>query len=65
MFDGQGLLHGVTPFTRTRRNGYRFTMVYYALQALWQCKDPTENVRTAARKRIEREEARLARGSNL
>lgn len=63
MFDGQGLLHGVTPFRRTRRDAYRFTIVYYALKALWQCKDPEENVRSAARKRIEREERRLAKGA--
>ena len=58
MFDGQGLLHGVTPFQRTRRDSYRFTIVYYALKALWQCKDPVENVKAAARKRVEREERR-------
>lgn len=64
MFDGQGLLHGVTPFRRIKRDAYRFTVVYYALKALWQCKDPTDNVREAARKRIEREERRLAKGAS-
>jgi hypothetical protein len=58
MFDGQGLLHGVTPFRSTRKGSYRFTVVYYALKALWQCKDPTENARAAARKRVELEERR-------
>lgn len=60
MFDGQGLLHGVTPFRRTKRDAYRFTVVYYALRSLWECKDPTDNVREAARKRVELEERRLA-----
>jgi hypothetical protein len=36
-FDGQIALHGVTPFTRTARDSYRYTIVYYAKQGMWKC----------------------------
>lgn len=36
-FDGQKILHGVTPFKITQLGGYRFTIVYYTLKAMWNC----------------------------
>jgi hypothetical protein len=42
LFDGQGLLHGVTPFVKTRGTGYRFTVVYYSLDRMWLCLPPSE-----------------------
>lgn len=58
MFDGQGLLHGVTPFTKTRKDAYRFTVVYYALRSLWQCLPLDEEVARARQRRVAREEKR-------
>lgn len=40
MFDGQGLLHGVTPFTQQRPGGYRYSIVYYSLRQMWNCLPP-------------------------
>lgn len=37
MFDGQKLVHGVTPFTKTAPDGYRFSVVYYTMKQLWAC----------------------------
>lgn len=37
MFDGQKLVHGVTPFTKTAPDGYRFSVVYYTMKQLWSC----------------------------
>jgi hypothetical protein len=36
-FNGQGLIHGVSKFKRTRENAERYTIVWYSLVRLWQC----------------------------
>ncbi len=33
-FDGQSYWHGVAPFTRTKKDAHRYTIVYYAKQAI-------------------------------
>lgn len=48
MFDGQGLLHGVTPFRR-RRGGHRFTIVYYSSASMWRCLPPGEEAKRSHR----------------
>ena len=40
MFDGQGLLHGVTPISKTHKDAKRYTIVYYSLQQMWNCQTP-------------------------
>ena len=40
LFDGQGLLHGVTPIKKTHPDAKRYTVVYYSLQQMWNCKTP-------------------------
>jgi len=37
MFDGQGILHGVTPITKMNEQATRHTVVYYSLAKMWQC----------------------------
>lgn len=37
MFDGQSVLHGVTPITKTSPDAVRFSIVYYSLQQIWNC----------------------------
>lgn len=46
LFDGQTELHGVTPIIRDGQ-GYRFTIVFYTLEALWKCLPYTEELRRA------------------
>ncbi len=36
LFDGQSLIHGVTPIFR-KPNGYRITTVFYTLREMWRC----------------------------
>lgn len=60
MFDGQNILHGVTPFRITRASGYRYTVVYYSLKQMWKCEAPEDTVGLTARRRTERERARFA-----
>lgn len=62
MFDGQSLLHGVTPITLTRSDGHRFTIVFYSLKQMWQCLPPGEEVKRIQKLRTEREARRAAKG---
>lgn len=41
IFDGQSLLHGVTPIRKLSPMAYRYTAVYYALEQMWKC-EPLE-----------------------
>jgi len=41
IFDGQSILHGVTPIKKLSENAYRFTVVFYSLKQMWKC-EPLE-----------------------
>jgi len=60
MFDGQSILHGVTPFRFTRPSGWRYSIVFYSLQQMWRCDPVVDNARLHAQRRTERERARFA-----
>jgi hypothetical protein len=55
LFDGQSLLHGVTPIGYLSEKAYRFTIVYYSLAKMWQCLPPIEELKRANRVRAQRE----------
>lgn len=55
MFDGQGLLHGVTPFKLTKPGGYRYSIVYYSLRQMWNCLPPNAEVNRIRKLKTERE----------
>lgn len=59
MFDGQGILHGVTPIKYTNQNAYRFSIVYYTLKRMWQCLEITEEVERINQKKTKRERIRM------
>ena len=44
LFDGQKILHGVTPIKLLNKNSYRYTIVYYTLKAMWNCEPLTKEV---------------------
>lgn len=44
MFDGQSLLHGVTPMQAETEAGYRYSVVFYSLKGLWKCLTVTEEL---------------------
>jgi hypothetical protein len=49
IFDGQSIVHGVTPLHMTKPQGYRYTCVTYAKTAMRVCcADPAQEVRRAA-----------------
>lgn len=44
MFDGQGIMHGVTPMTKKSRKAYRYSIVYYSLLLIWNCLPVTDEI---------------------
>lgn len=64
---GNRLVHAVTPLD-VRRDGYRYSVVYYALRGMKDCHTYAEETRYARARRTEREESmaeRLVTGEKL
>lgn len=61
MFDGQAILHGVTPIKKMKPDAVRFTVVYYSLKAMWSCESPRNEVE---RMRSKRQGIELSRKTN-
>jgi hypothetical protein len=59
IFDGQRILHGVTPFEKRSEKSYRITAVYYSLEQMWKCEDVDTEVYRVQEKKTEREKKRL------
>tara|TARA_Y100000588_G_C14233890_1_gene916409 strand:- start:561 stop:1406 length:846 start_codon:yes stop_codon:yes gene_type:complete len=55
MFDGQGILHGVTPIKRHHVDAMRYTVVYYSLKQMWKCETITDELIRIRKRRTERE----------
>lgn len=60
LFDGQKLLHGVTPIKRLSEDAFRFTVVYYSLKQMWNC-DTVQNEVDALRERRTKIEQKRAK----
>ncbi len=58
MFDGQSVLHGVTPITKTSPQAVRYSIVYYSLQQIWNCLPLSEEVARIRNLKTKRERAR-------
>lgn len=58
MFDGQGLLHGVTPIQKLSPSAFRYSIVYYSLREMWNCLPITDELLRIRKLRTEREEKR-------
>lgn len=52
---GYRIVHGVTPITRREADGYRVTVVYYALRGMKDCATSALETQRAREKRTERE----------
>ena len=44
LFDGQKILHGVTPLKFLTPEAYRYTLVYYSMENMWKCMSPQEEL---------------------
>lgn len=58
IFDGQSILHGVTPIKNYAADAYRYTTVYYTLQQMWKCEPLTEELARIRMVKTERERKR-------
>lgn len=56
-FDGQGILHGVTPIELPTPESYRTSLVYYTLDQMWKCLTGDEEIERIKREKTERERA--------
>jgi hypothetical protein len=61
LFDGQKILHGVTPIKLLSENAYRLSIVYYSLQQMWNCQPLNEELARIKDVRTELEKKRLLR----
>lgn len=59
LFDGQNILHGVTPIKRLTDRAYRYSVVYYTLQRMWSCLPINEEIARARTVRVQRERSRV------
>ena len=57
-FDGQSILHGVTPIKKLASDSRRFSLVYYSLQSMWNCQPLREEIARARTRREEVEQKR-------
>jgi hypothetical protein len=65
-FDGQDILHGVTPFTLDKaiqKDSYRFSIVYYTLKAMWKCETIDEELARIKQRKTDREITRYKRAT--
>jgi hypothetical protein len=59
LFDGQAILHGVTPMKMLNKNGYRYSVVYYALKEMENCLPPEEEIKRVRIQKMEKEKNRV------
>lgn len=58
-FDGQSLIHGVTPINRLTKNAYRYTLVYYSLQQMWKCEGVEQEITRINTRKNEKLKAKI------
>jgi len=59
LFDGQGMLHGVTPIKQMTKDAYRYSIVYYTLKRMWQCLEISEEIARIRQTKTVKERTRL------
>lgn len=64
MFDGQSLVHGVTPIALLSEDAYRYSIVYYSLKQMWSCLPLDDEIIRAQKRRLDRELRRLNGGAS-
>jgi hypothetical protein len=58
MFDGQSILHGVTPIIKKRPDSVRYTVVYYSLKQIWACESNEDEIDRMRNSRMKTENLR-------
>ena len=65
LFDGQKILHGVTPINYLTPESYRFSIVYYSLSQMWKCTSPKEELDRIKKVKTERNQKRFKQMSEI
>ena len=55
IFDGQDLLHGVSPIKYLHKESYRYSVVYYSLKRMWQCMEVEKEIDRIRKVKMQRE----------
>lgn len=63
IFNGQGILHGVSPIQKLSSSAVRFSIVYYSLLSLWKCLPLNEEIARIRERKAQREIDRHAMAS--
>ncbi len=61
LFDGQSLLHGVTPIKKLSKDAKRYTIVYYSLKQMWNCKAIDDEILDMRKRRSDIEKRKSER----
>jgi len=59
IFNGQEILHGVSPIEYDETDGYRYSVVYYSLEQMWKCDPIDDEIVRIRQMKTEREINRL------
>lgn len=59
LFDGQSILHGVTPIRHTSPESHRYSIVYYSLKRMWQCLEIDDELARVRQRKTVRERTRM------
>lgn len=60
-FDGQSILHGVTPIIKNNKDAKRYTVVYYSLRKMWSCEEPKKEIERMRISRMKTETRRMTK----
>lgn len=59
IFNGQDLVHGVSPIEYEDEGSYRYSVVYYSLESMWRCEPLGSELKRIQKVKTEREQKRL------
>lgn len=59
IFNGQDILHGVSPIEHDNETGYRYSVVYYSLQQFWKCETVDDELIRVRKRKTEKEKNRI------
>lgn len=59
IFNGQDILHGVSPIENQNDHAYRYSIVYYSLKRMWQCEPINDEIARIRKRKTEREKNRI------
>ena len=65
LFDGQAILHGVTPIKKVAPKAKRYTIVFYSLRGMWSCEEPFDELNRMRKARMKMEQNKVTKnGTN-